>query len=234
MSVTVAVRCVCRRRHVRGIDGAGRGLCRLVAVVVAVAACHAVSANASDFKSLLADAGSLMFGTPQAQSMQGQQGKPEEESRSPSDAAPSPPVADAVTVPTVVLVAQRPDESKLPVDRLADTPRVDPAKTGQDAETLLRKLLPPRSDTPSDWHAEGGHLYRPGEPCALAPCVPPPPCDPSQPPDPLDLVGVKGAPSCGPIYRGPCEPRSARNHHGIFAWYHHLCDRWFDHFYRSK
>ena len=28
----------------------------------------------------------------------------------------------------------------------------------------------------TDWYADGGHLYRPGEPCALAPGVPPPPC----------------------------------------------------------
>lgn len=216
------------------IVGAGRGLCRILAVAVAVAACHVVPVQASDFKSLLADAGSLMFGTPQARSTPEQPAQPMENPRSPSDAAPSPQVADAAAGPAAVLVAQRPNESKLPVDRLADTPGADPAKTGQDAETLLQKLLPPRSDTPSDWYAEGGHLYRPGEPCALAPCVPPPPCDPSQPPDPLDLVGVKGVPSCGPIYRGPCEPRSARNHHGPFAWYHHLCDRWFDHFYRSK
>lgn len=203
---------------------------RLARAAIVVMACHGLPASASDFKALLADAGSLVFGTSQAEPAPP---SAEKESQSPSDAAP-PPAAESTTLPGTVLVAQRPDESKLPVDRLADTPRVDAAKTGQDAETLLRKLLPPRSDTPSDWHAEGEHLYRPGEPCALAPCVPPPPCDPSQPPHPLDLVGVRGVPSCGPIYRGPCEPRSARNHHGLFAWYHHLCDRWFDHFYRSK
>jgi hypothetical protein len=115
-----------------------------------------------------------------------------------------------------------------------DTPRTDAAKTGRDADEILRKLLPPRSDMPADWHASAECLHAPGEPRALSPCVPPPPCDPSQPPHPFDLVGVPGRATCGPIYRGPCEPRSCRQHHGAFAWYHHWCDRMFDHFYRSK
>jgi hypothetical protein len=47
-------------------------------------------------------------------------------------------------------------------------------------------------------------------------------------------VGVAGWPSCGPIYRGPCEPRTGTPHHGMFAWYHRLHDRFFDHFYKWK
>ena len=113
-------------------------------------------------------------------------------------------------------------------------PKADAARTGRDADEILRKLLPPRSDTPADWNASSECLHAPGEPRSLAPCVPPPPCDPSRPPHPFDLVGVRGQPTCGPIYRGPCEPRSGRRHHGAFAWYHHWHDRMFDHFYRSN
>lgn len=112
--------------------------------------------------------------------------------------------------------------------------KADAAKNGREVDALLGKLLPPRSDTPADWHASVECLHAPGEPRWLRPCVPPPPCDPSQPPNPFDLVGVRGQPTCGPIYRGPCEPRSRRHHHGAFAWYHHMSDRMFDRFYRSK
>jgi len=112
--------------------------------------------------------------------------------------------------------------------------KIDPARTGRDADAILQKLLPPRSDTPDDWHAPVECLHAPGEPRSLRPYVPPPPCDPSQPPHPYDLVGVPGSPTCGPIYRGPCEPRSGKRHNGSSAWYHHWHDRMFDHFYRSK
>ena len=193
-------------------------------LAVTIVATAGGSSGAAEFKSLLADAGTLVFGDP--------------DPTTPAAAAPREPVVaagprDAVEKPTVLL-AQRPDEAKLPRDRLADTPKIDASKTGRDADAILQKLLPPRSDTPADWHASAECLHGPGEPRALMPCVPPPPCDPSQPPQPFDLVGVAGTPSCGPIYRGPCEPRTARHHHGVFAWYHHLCDRMFDHFYRSK
>ena len=205
--------------YVRTIRRGGAGRPRMC-LVVAVAAALGGSADAADFKTLLADAGTLVFGVSEA--------KPP---AAPPTPVPAPPAAAA---PPTVLVAQRPDDAKLPIDRLADTPKVDASQTGRDADAILQKLLPPRSDTSADWYASDECLHGPGEPRALAPCVPPPPCDPSQPPHPYDLVGVHGTPSCGPIYRGPCEPRSARNHHGVFAWYHHLRDRMFDHFYRSK
>ena len=119
-------------------------------------------------------------------------------------------------------------------DPLRGTPAIEPETTGEDAMQVLATLLPGRSDTPYDWHAPVEPLHRPCEPRALPPCVPPPPCHPSEPPQPYDLVGIAGCPSCGPIYRGPCEPRSGTPHHGLGAWYRHLHDRFVDHFYRWK
>lgn len=119
-------------------------------------------------------------------------------------------------------------------DPLRGTPAIKPETTGTDATSILDKLLPGRSDAPSDWYAPVEPLHQPCEPRALAPCVPPPPCDPSMPPNPYDLVGLAGSPSCGPIYRGPCAPRTGTPHQGMFAWYHRMHDRFFDHFYRWK
>jgi len=119
-------------------------------------------------------------------------------------------------------------------DPLKGTPAIKPETTGVDALKVLDTLLPGRSDTPYDWYAPVEPLHQPCEPRALAPCVPPPPCHPSEPPNPYDLVRVAGVPSCGPIYRGPCEPRTGTPHHGMFAWYHRLHDRFFDHFYKWK
>lgn len=119
-------------------------------------------------------------------------------------------------------------------DPLAGTPRIDPATTGIDAERNLATMLPPRNDSPRDWHAPLEPLHDCGEPRALPPCLPPPPCHPAAPPVPYDLVGVSGVPSCGPIYRGPCAPRSAATHDGPFRWLHALHDRLFDLFYRSR
>lgn len=122
----------------------------------------------------------------------------------------------------------------LPPDPLAGSPPIDPATTGPDAETVLARMLPPRSDAPTDWHAELEPLHRCGEPRALPPCVPPPPCHPSDPPRPSDLIGVRGVPTCGPIYGGPCAPRSARAHDGHLWWLHGLHDACFDRFYAPK
>lgn len=119
-------------------------------------------------------------------------------------------------------------------DPLRGTPAIKPEASGEDAMQVLATLLPGRSDTPYDWHAPVEPLHQPCEPRALPPCVPPPPCHPSEPPHPYDLVGVAGCPSGGPIYRGPCEPRTGTPHHGMFAWYHRLHDRFFDHFYKGK
>ena len=119
-------------------------------------------------------------------------------------------------------------------DPLAGTKQIDPATTGGDAEKILATLLPPRTDGPADWHAPLEPLHACGEPRALAPCVPPPPCHPALPPRPHDLVGQVGCPTCGPIYRGPCAPRSGECHDGPLAPLHRACDRLFDLFYTPR
>lgn len=122
---------------------------------------------------------------------------------------------------------------KIP-DPLRGTPMIKPDVTGRDALEVLSKLLPGRSDSPYDWYAPVEPLHVGCEPYALPPCVPPPPCHPSEPPQPYDLVGMRGVPSGGPIYRGPCEPRTGTHDHCHFPWYHRLHDRFVDHFYRWK
>ncbi len=84
------------------------------------------------------------------------------------------------------------------------------------------------------WAATVECLYGPGEPRVLPPCVPPPPCDPSHPSNPYDLVGVAGVPTCGPIYGGPCDPRTGTHDDLPFWRLHRVHDRLFDWFYRSK
>lgn len=84
------------------------------------------------------------------------------------------------------------------------------------------------------WAAGVECLYGPGEPRALSSCIPPPPCHPSNPPNPYDLVGVAGVPTDGPIYRGPCEPRTGTHDDRHFWRLHRLNDRFFDWFYRAK
>jgi hypothetical protein len=115
--------------------------------------------------------------------------------------------------------------------------RTRPAPTAADAppadvEPLLASMLPPRSDSPTDWHAPPPFLYFCGEPRRLAPCVPPAPCHPAYPPFPTDLVGVAGLPTCGPRYRGPCEPRLGTHAQGPLPRLHGVCDAAFDAFYR--
>ncbi len=127
-----------------------------------------------------------------------------------------------------------PSASTLPPDPLAGTPQIDPAVTGPDAETLLAGMLPPRDDSPADWQAGLEPLHRCGEPRALPPCVPPPPCHPTDPPRPYDLVGARGTASCGPIYGGPCAPRSGQERQGHLAWLHRIHDACFDRFYAPK
>lgn len=137
---------------------------------------------------------------------------------------------------------QRPPEQTAPIDEalekipdpLKDTPRMSPEKTGQAAEKVLAKMLPPRSDSWADWSAPLEPLHRCGEPRALPPCVPPPPCHPSMPPAPFDLVGVRGVPSCGPIYDGPCQPRTGTHDNAPHSHLHRLADRVFDAFYMWK
>lgn len=119
-------------------------------------------------------------------------------------------------------------------DPLRGTPQIAPSVTGPDAEAIMSRLLPPRSDTPADWHAPLEPLHDCGEPRALPPCVPPPPCHPSSPPRPYDLIGVAGCPSCGPIYRGPCAPRAGSPVNRHAGPLHGLHDRLFDRFYAPR
>ena len=123
--------------------------------------------------------------------------------------------------------------SKLP-DPLKGTPQMSPTKTGQEANKILVKMSKPRSDSWADWYAPLEPLHRCGEPRALPPCVPPPPCHPSLPPVPYDLIGMRGEPSCGPIYGGPCQPRTGGHDHCDHPYLHGVQDRFFDYFYKWK
>jgi hypothetical protein len=95
-------------------------------------------------------------------------------------------------------------------------------------------MLPPRTDSPADWQAGVEPLHSCGEPRLLPPCVPPPPCHPANPPRPFDLIGVAGMPTRGPIYRGPCQPRTGTHDCGPLPRVHRVNDRAFDWFYRAK
>lgn len=122
----------------------------------------------------------------------------------------------------------------IPPDPLTGTADVSPTVTGRDANAAMPGLIPPRSDSFADWQAGLEPLHYCGEPRALPPCVPPPPCHPAAPPHPTDLVGVDGVPTRGPIYRGPCQPRSGCREASHLSWLHRLPDRLFDAFYRSR
>jgi hypothetical protein len=121
-----------------------------------------------------------------------------------------------------------------PPDPLAGSPKVDPAETARNADLMLARMLPPRSDSLADWFAPLECLHGPCEPYALPPCVPPPPCHPSEPPQPYDLVGVRGVPTGGPIYGGPCCPRTGSHDHCRHPHAHRACDRLFDWFYMYR
>ena len=152
--------------------------------------------------------------------------------RTAARAAPTPPPLDTVGADTPAASDPSPAD-RLP-DPLAGTEQMKADVTGPDAESILARLLPPRSDSWSDWSSGLEPLHACGEPRALAPCVPPPPCHPADPPQPLDLVGVDGVPSCGPIYGGPCAPRTGSHDHERFAWLYRPWDRFVDCFYRAK
>jgi len=111
---------------------------------------------------------------------------------------------------------------------------LDPAVTGENAEDILAKLLPPRTDALVDWRAPLEPLHHCGEPRFLPPCVPPPPCHPAQPPAPYDLVGRTGTPSRGPLYAGPCCPRTGSHDADHLPRVHRVWDRWFDLYYRAR
>jgi len=129
-------------------------------------------------------------------------------------------------------------DQPVPVEKIPDpltgTPLVSPEQTGKDADAVLKKMLKPRSDTWANWTAPVEPLHWCGEPRALPPCVPPPPCHPSFPPAPYDLVGVNGTPSCGPIYGGPCAPRTGTHDDCPHPHVRRLYDRFFDMFYMWK
>lgn len=158
--------------------------------------------------------------------------------------------AQAATAQTPATVAETPAADRpatpaltaqpvpAPIDRgadpLAGSPPIDPSVTGGDAEKILANMLPPRTDSAFDWFAPLEPLHFCGEPRALAPCVPQPPCHPALPSRPFDLVGQRGTPTCGPIYGGPCDPRSGTCHDGPLAPFHRACDRLFDRFYTPR
>jgi hypothetical protein len=116
---------------------------------------------------------------------------------------------------------------------LAAEPAVSTAPQ-PDPGDVLAALLPPRTDRAGDWSAGIEPLHHCGEPRLLPTCVPPPPCHPACPPAPFDLVGVPGAPTCGPIYRGPCAPRTGSHDGGPLPRIHRIHDRLFDWFYAPR
>jgi hypothetical protein len=138
----------------------------------------------------------------------------------------------AVAVTVAMLMARETLAKDLDL-RLAAKP-VDTAAPQPDPGDVLAKLLPPRTDSASDWYAPLEPLHRCGEPRLLPTCVPPPPCHPALPPRPYDLVGMPGAPTCGPIYRGPCAPRTGTHDNGPHPRIHRIHDRAFDWFYAPR
>ena len=118
----------------------------------------------------------------------------------------------------------------------ASLPRLSPDSVTVERQTvaLLDRLLPPRSDADDDWSAGSACLHGPGEPRWITPCIPGPPCDPSRPPHPFDLVGVRGAPTAGPVYRGPCAGRLGSHDCGPAPRLHRVPDALFDRFYRPR
>ncbi|MFM8414608.1 MAG: hypothetical protein ACKOCX_07780 [Planctomycetota bacterium] len=130
--------------------------------------------------------------------------------------------AEPVAAP---LPGQRSGERHLPPPIAADA-------SPDNVDLLLAKMLPPRSDSPADWQAGAPCLHDRGEPRILPPCIPPAPCHPAYPPYPADLVGVRGIPTCGPRYKGPCQPRLGTHDHGPLPRLHAVCDAAFDAFYR--
>ena len=138
----------------------------------------------------------------------------------------------AVVVAVAMLMARETLAMDLDL-RLAAKP-VDTAAPQPDPGDVLAKLLPPRTDSASDWYTPLEPLHRCGEPRLLPTCVPPPPCHPALPPRPYDLVGMPGAPTCGPIYRGPCAPRTGTHDNGPHPRIHRIHDRAFDWFYAPR
>lgn len=118
---------------------------------------------------------------------------------------------------------------------VAGLPRADEATTPPlTTRPSASTSLPPRTDSTADWFAPLEPLHHCGEPRLLPTCVPPPPCHPSQPPRPFDLVGMRGDATCGPIYRGPCAPRTGTHDDGPLPRIHRVHDRMVDWFYAPR
>lgn len=149
--------------------------------------------------------------------------------RSAGTPAPAPPQTPPRARPSMNS-AGRIAGSSLDVEKAA----IDKVTAATTVDEILAWTLPPRSDRPQDWLAGAEPLHRCGEPRWIEPCIPPPPCHPSHPPAPWDLLGVAGDPTCGPIYAGPCCPRTGSHDGGPHPTLHRLHDRLFDAFYRSK
>ncbi|RLS47636.1 MAG: hypothetical protein DWH87_06625 [Planctomycetota bacterium] len=118
--------------------------------------------------------------------------------------------------------------------RRAEKAAIDGVTTKTSIDEILARALPLRSDRAGDWLAGSEPLHQCGEPRWIEPCIPLPPCHPSHPPHPYDLVGVAGDPTCGPIYRGPCCPRTGTHDDGPLPRLHWANDRLFDAFYQTK
>jgi len=116
----------------------------------------------------------------------------------------------------------------------AEKAAIDGVTTKTSIDEILARTLPLRSDRAGDWLAGSEPLHQCGEPRWIEPCIPLPPCHPSHPPHPYDLVGVAGDPTCGPIYRGPCCPRTGTHDDGPHPRFHRVSDRLFDAFYKTK
>jgi hypothetical protein len=129
---------------------------------------------------------------------------------------------------------ETPAPATVSADPLANTPTVAAGVSGRDAGREIEHMLPARTDSPFDWNAGLEPLHFCGEPRWLRPCIPPPPCHPSCPPQPFDLIGEDGLPTDGPRYRGPCCPRTGTHDDGPFPHVHRIHDRAFDWFYRTK
>lgn len=116
----------------------------------------------------------------------------------------------------------------------AEKAAINGVTTKTSIDEILARALPLRSDRAGDWLAGSEPLHQCGEPRWIEPCIPLPPCHPSHPPHPYDLVGVAGDPTCGPIYRGPCCPRTGTHNDGPLPRLHWVNDRLFDAFYQTK
>ena len=116
----------------------------------------------------------------------------------------------------------------------AEKAAIDKVTAKTSIAEILAVTLPSRTDTGADWSAGPEPLHRCGEPRWIEPCIPLPPCHPSLPPHPFDLVGVPGEPTDGPIYGGPCCPRTGSRDDGPWPHLHRVHDRLFDAFYRTK